>query len=357
MPFDNHLLQPDVATARERVNRRWVAGWLFAVCAMLLVMIVLGGATRLTGSGLSIMEWAPLSGALPPWSNAEWERLFALYRTIPQYSLEHEGFGLAGFKQIFWLEWTHRLWGRLIGVVFIVPLIVFGLRGMIRRGLWLRLLGLFVLGGLQGAVGWFMVASGFAADSSAVSAYRLVIHLALALTLYAAILWTAMGVLRPAAARVAGRKPFRVLLGASLVLIPLTIVAGGLVAGLHAGLIYNSFPLMGGGIVPPDYAAMHPFLRNLGENVAAVQFDHRLLATATALVVLGAVLAGLRASLPRAVRLGAAAMGLAVLVQYSLGVATLLNVVPVGLATAHQAVAVLLLTAALVTLHLDRRTA
>jgi cytochrome c oxidase assembly protein subunit 15 len=324
---------------------------------MLLVMIVLGGATRLTGSGLSIMEWAPLSGALPPWSNAEWERLFTLYRNIPQYSLMHEGFGLAGFKHIFWLEWTHRLWGRLIGLVFIVPLIVFGFRGMIGRGLWLRLFGLFVLGGLQGAVGWFMVASGFAADSTAVSAYRLVIHLALALTLYAAILWTALGVLRPATGRTASNKPFRALLGASIVLIPLTIVAGGLVAGLHAGLIYNSFPFMGGGIVPPDYAALHPFLRNMGENVAAVQFDHRLLATVTALMVLAAVLTGLRAGLPHPVRWAVAAMGLAVLVQYSLGVATLLNVVPVGLATAHQAVAVLLLTAALVTLHLDRRSA
>ncbi len=179
MPFDLDTSARRIETSRDVSDRRLVAGWLFAVCAMLWVMIVLGGATRLTGSGLSIMEWAPLSGVLPPWSDAEWTRLFALYQQIPQYKLINDGFGLEGFKHIFWLEWTHRLWGRLIGVAFLVPLVVFGVRGAIRRGLWLRLAGFFVLGGLQGAVGWFMVASGFAADSTAVSAYRLVAHLEL----------------------------------------------------------------------------------------------------------------------------------------------------------------------------------
>ncbi len=357
MPFDTDISPSPVESARDRLNRRLVAFWLFAVCGMTLVMIVLGGATRLTGSGLSIMEWAPLSGALPPWSEAEWQRLFALYQQIPQYQLVNDGFGLAGFKHIFWLEWTHRLWGRLIGVVFLVPLVVLGLRGAIRRGLWLRLLGFFVLGGLQGAVGWFMVASGFAADSTAVSAYRLVAHLVLALTLYGAILWTALGVLRPGGRRPAASPAFRWLCTACAVLLPATIMAGGFVAGLHAGLIYNSFPAMGDGLVPPDYASLHPFLRNLTENVAAVQFDHRLLATVTTLTVLVTVLAGIRSGLPRRLRLAVSAMGALVAAQYALGVATLLNVVPVGLATAHQAVAVLLLTAVLVTIHLDRRLA
>ncbi len=356
MPFDLDIGQRRLETPRDRMDRLLVAAWLFAVCGMTLVMIVLGGATRLTGSGLSIMEWAPLSGALPPWSEAEWQRLYALYQQIPQYHLMNEGFGLAGFKHIFWLEWTHRLWGRLIGLVFLVPLIVLGLRGAIKRGLWLRLLGFFVLGGLQGAVGWFMVASGFAADSIAVSAYRLVAHLVLALALYVAILWTALSVFRPGAARLATSPAFRRLGGLCAVLLPLTIVAGGFVAGLHAGLIYNSFPLMGDGLVPVDYAAMHPFLRNLTGNVAAVQFDHRLLATATALAVLATVVAGTRGVLPRVVRQAALAMGALVLLQYALGVETLLNVVPVDLAVAHQAVAVLLLTALTVTLHLDRRS-
>jgi cytochrome c oxidase assembly protein subunit 15 len=357
MPFDLDTTPIRIETPRQRQDRHLVAVWLFVICGMLLVMIVLGGATRLTGSGLSIMEWAPIMGALPPLSKSEWERLFHLYQAIPQYALVNHGFGLAGFKHIFWLEWSHRLWGRLIGLAFAGPLVVFLLRRSVRRGLWLRL-GLFlVLGGLQGAVGWFMVASGFAEDSVAVSAYRLVAHLALALVLYAAILWTALGVLRPGPRRLATAPGFRALLTASCVAVGLTIVAGGFVAGLHAGLIYNSFPWMGGGLLPPDYAVMRPFVRNLTENLAAVQFDHRALATATALLVLAALWIGLQSPLPRAVRRAAMVTGAAILVQYGLGVSTLLWAVPVGLAVAHQATAILLLTAALVTLHLDRRTA
>ena len=355
MPFDLDSPLHRIQTPRDARDRRLVAGWLFAVCAMLWVMIVLGGATRLTGSGLSIMEWAPLSGILPPWSDAEWRRLFALYQQIPQYSLVNEGFGLAGFKHIVWLEWTHRLWGRLIGVVFLVPLIILGIRGAISRGLWLRLAGLFVLGGLQGAVGWFMVMSGFAAGSTAVSAYRLVAHLALALLLYIAILWTALDVLRPARSTMGGSPGLRRLLVVAGVLLPLTILAGGFVAGLHAGLIYNSFPWMGEGFVPQDYAALHPFARNLTENAAAVQFDHRVLATLTALAVVASAAVGMRRGQPRAVRLAALGMGVAVVAQYCLGVATLLWVVPVGLATAHQAVAILLLTATVTTIHASRR--
>ena len=356
MPFDLDSPHHRLETNRDARNRRLVAWWLFVVCAMLWVMIVLGGATRLTGSGLSIMEWAPLSGALPPTSEAEWKRLFALYQQIPQYALVNQGFGLDGFKHIFWLEWTHRLWGRLIGVVFLVPLILLTLRGAIRRGLWLRLAGLFVLGGLQGAVGWFMVASGFAADSTAVSAYRLVAHLALALLLYTAILWTALSVLRPGGPAIRRDKGLGWLLTGAAVLLPLTIVAGGFVAGLHAGLVYNTFPWMGDGLIPPDYAALQPFARNLTENIAAVQFDHRLLATCTAIVVAAAAWVGTRASQPRGVRLAALCMGFAVAAQYCLGVATLLWVVPVALATAHQGVAILLLTATVVTIHLRRRT-
>jgi cytochrome c oxidase assembly protein subunit 15 len=357
MPFDLDTTRNQTETPRQAQNRHWVAGWLFVICGMLLVMIVLGGATRLTGSGLSIMEWDPIMGVLPPLSDAEWARLFKLYQAIPQYALINQGFGLAGFKHIFWLEWTHRLWGRLIGLAFAVPLVVFMVRGAIRRGLWLRLGAFLVLGGLQGAVGWFMVASGFAADSTAVSAYRLVMHLALALALYAAILWTGLSVLRPGPRRLATGPAFRTLLSASCVLVGLTIVAGGFVAGLHAGLLYNTFPLMGDGLVPPDYAVMHPFLRNLTENLAAVQFDHRVLATTTAALVLATVWTGLRAPLPRPLRRVVGVMVVAVLVQYTLGVLTLLWVVPVDLAVAHQATAVLLLTAALVALHLDRRSA
>src|SRR5271168_2797186 len=199
MPFDVHDF-PDATRmdrAATRQSRRLVAIWLFTVAAMIMAMIVLGGATRLTGSGLSIMEWAPLRGVLPPTSDAEWHRLFALYQKIPQYALVNEGFGLAGFKHIFWLEWTHRLWGRLIGVVFLLPMLFLWGTARIERRLVPRLGLLFVLGGLQGAVGWFMVASGFQPDTTAVSPYRLVVHLALALALYVALVWTGLTVLRP----------------------------------------------------------------------------------------------------------------------------------------------------------------
>ena len=334
--------------AATRRNRRIVAIWLFTVAAMIMVMVVLGGATRLTGSGLSIMEWAPLMGALPPWSEAEWQRLFALYQQIPQYDLVNDGFGLDGFKHIFWLEWTHRLWGRLIGVVFLVPLIWLGTTGRIERRLLPLLALLFVLGGLQGAVGWFMVASGFMPDSTAVSPYRLVIHLALALTLYAAMIWSGLSLLRPVSRRMPVPLAPRILAWVCLALVILTIAAGGFVAGLHAGLTYNTFPLMDGQLVPPGYAALHPILRNLTENIPAVQFNHRVLATLTLILVSVVAALGPLAGLTKTL---SAWLVAAVAGQYLLGVATLLWAVPVSLATLHQAGAVVLLTAVLIVLH------
>ena len=367
MPFDNVARGGGPVASPVRRGQRPVAVWLFAVCAMILVMVALGGATRLTGSGLSIMEWAPLRGALPPLSEAEWQRLYALYQQIPQYELVNKGFGLEGFKGIFWLEWLHRFWGRLIGVAFLVPLVWFSLRGHIGRRLLPRLALFFVLGGLQGAIGWFMVASGFAPDSTAVSPYRLVVHLGLALVLYAAVLWTALDLWRQGARRPAPASPssaplgphrmLRPMLRATCALVGLTILAGGFVAGLKAGLTYNTFPLMDGRLVPEGYAAVQPWWRNLTENVAAVQFNHRLFATLTAGFALATAAVGLRAGATRPVRLALLALGAAVAVQYALGVATLLLVVPVGLGTAHQTGAVLVLTAALVALHLQRGAA
>ena len=350
MPFDVHDF-PEVSRmdrAATRQNRRIVAIWLFTVGAMIVAMVILGGLTRLTGSGLSIMEWAPFRGVFPPTSDADWHRLFALYQKIPQYALTHEGFGLAGFKHIFWLEWTHRLWGRLIGLAFLLPMLWLWATARIERRLLPRLALLFVLGGLQGAVGWFMVASGFLPDSTSVSPYRLVIHLALALTLYAAIVWTALSSLHPARRRPAVPPPLRGLAFVCLASVGLTIVAGGFTAGLHAGLTYNTFPLMNGRLVPDGYASLHPFIRNLTENIAAVQFDHRLLATTTLVLVSILAVFGWRASLPRPLMICLAA---AVACQYALGVATLLLVVPVPVAALHQTGAVLLLTVMLIVVH------
>lgn len=350
MPFDVHDFPAAsrMDRAATRHSRRIVAAWLFTVAAMILVMIVLGGATRLTGSGLSIMEWAPLMGTLPPSSQAEWHRLYALYQKIPQYTLINDGFGLEGFKHIFWLEWTHRLWGRLIGVVFLVPMLWLWVKGRIERRLIPRLGLLFLLGGLQGAVGWFMVASGFQADATAVSPYRLVIHLSLALALYAAIVWTGLSTLYPVRDRPQVSRPLRGFAIVCLALVCLTILAGGFTAGLHAGLTYNTFPLMDGHLVPYGYARLDPFVLNLTENIAAVQFDHRLLATVTLIMVTSLAVIGWRTVLPRPI---AVALAVVVAVQYVLGVTTLLLVVPVSVATLHQAGAVLLLTAVLVAVH------
>lgn len=359
MPFDvrDFPHAPPEDRAAGRSSRRLVAIWLFCICFMILGMVVLGGATRLSGSGLSIMEWAPFRGTLPPFSEAEWQRLFALYQQIPQYQLVNQGFGIDGFKHIFWLEYVHRLWGRLIGLAFIGPLLWLWATQRIERRLRPRLALLFVLGGAQGGIGWFMVASGFLPDSTAVSPYRLVVHLALALILYAAILWTGLTVLRAHPARAARRGILGTLVGAVAVLVGLTIVAGGFVAGTHAGFDYNTFPLMDGRLVPSSYAALDPFWRNLVENIAAVQFDHRLLATLTGLAAAAALAVGFARPAPRAVRLSLLALTGVGALQYALGVATLLAVVPVGLATAHQGVAVLVLTAALVALHRLRHAA
>lgn len=350
MPFD--LRAPALP---QTTRQRAIALWLFALAGMILVMVSLGGATRLTGSGLSIMEWDPIMGALPPLSDAEWQRLFALYQQIPQYTLLHDGFGLDGFKQIFWLEWAHRFWGRLMGLVLVGPLLWFGVRRQMPRWLWMRLALLFVLGGLQGGVGWFMVASGFEADSTAVSPYRLVMHLTLALSLYAAVLWTALGVWRegrPASfATPALRRLSLVLIG----LVAITIIAGGFVAGLKAGLTYNTFPLMDGHLIPQCWASLLPWWRNVFENVAAVQFDHRLLATTTAGVAIATVIYGLSQRPEPRLRWALGFVALTVCVQYALGVATLLYVVPISLATLHQASAMLLLTACLVLRHMVRR--
>jgi len=351
MPFDARSFPGPADESRAGAGRRPVAIWLLAVAAMILVMIALGGATRLTGSGLSIMEWAPLSGALPPTSQAEWQRLYDLYRTIPQYQLVNAGFGLDGFKQIFWLEWVHRLWGRLIGLAFIVPLIWFWVRGLLPAGLGRRLVMLFVLGGLQGAVGWFMVASGFEADRTAVSPYRLVIHLALAFALLAAVLWTAFGVLRPLPDPVPGGRGVRRAVLGTLALAGITMLAGGFVAGLRAGLTYNTFPLMDGSIVPAGYASLSPWWLNAFENIGAVQFNHRLLATLTLLGGLAVAVLARGAEAAGGARGAAWLFAGAVLVQYALGIATLLLVVPVPLGTLHQTVAALVLSAGLFALH------
>jgi len=353
MPFDTPTAP---AATLTRLRPRLVAYWLLSVAGLVWIMVAIGGATRLTGSGLSIMEWAPLSGTLPPLSEAEWQRLFDLYRTVPQYALVNAGFGMEGFKQIFWLEWLHRFWGRLIGLAYLLPFLWLWWRGAIPRALLPRLWLLFALGGLQGAIGWFMVASGFQADRTAVSPYRLVLHLSMAFVLFGLLLWTALGLLRPApealpAAEEAKRGKVRRQVQWAFWLAAATMLAGGFVAGTRAGFTFNTFPLMDGQLVPAGYLDLAPAWLNLTENLAAVQFNHRLLATLTGLAALGVGVAAWRHLSPGFARNAALVMAGVVLGQYALGVLTLLYVVPVSLGTLHQTVAVGVLAAGLCAWH------
>ncbi len=334
-----------------------VAIWLLICSAMIFAMAVIGAVTRLTESGLSIMEWAPLSGALPPLSEAEWQRLFALYQQIPEYQEINPGMSLDEFREIFWLEYIHRLWGRMIGVVFLLPLVWFWLRRRLRPGLSRHLWGIFALGALQGLMGWYMVASGFA-ERTDVSQYRLVAHLLLACAIYVYTLAIALRLLAPVGASGGAGRFAKLRLGliALTALLIVTIASGGFVAGLNAGLIYNSFPLMDGQLMPADYGALRPWSANLFENHAAVQFNHRVLAIATLAGALALWAASLNTPITAPARRAMALLALVAALQVALGISALLLVVPVWLGALHQAGALTLLTVAICALHGLRRT-
>ncbi len=312
-------------------------------------MVLLGGVTRLRHAGLSIVEWQPLTGILPPLSAPAWEDAFAQYQRYPEYQKLNRGMTLGEFKSIFWLEYLHRLWGRLIGIAFLVPCLYFMLRRRIGRALIPRLAMLFALGGLQGALGWYMVKSGLV-DRPDVSQYRLSAHLGLAALIYGYMFWVALGLLRPRIAAHGSRSLSRAGLGV-LCLVYVTLLSGGFVAGLDAGFAYNTFPLMQGQWIPEGLWHMQPFYRNLFENLITVQFIHRVLALASLLAVGLLWLAARRSALPAPARrasnwlLGAAAL------QITLGISTLIFVVPLPLALAHQAGALLLLTITVWTFH------
>jgi heme a synthase len=346
---------PQSDAAREERRLGPVAAWLFACCALIFSMVVVGGITRLTLSGLSITEWKPVIGAIPPLSAADWAAEFAKYKQIPEYQAIHSAMTLREFKGIFYWEYFHRLLGRLIGVAFAVPFLWFLVQRRLPRRLAPALAGILLLGCAQGALGWYMVESGLAGRIE-VSQYRLVAHLALALAIYAAILWTALGIVRSSEA--SGASPgWRRAAEAVLALVALTIAAGGFVAGTRAGLIYNTFPLMDGRLVPVGYSQLHPSYLNWFENVTAVQFDHRVLAVTVAASVLLMWVAGLRARLPNPARTALHMLLLAAALQVALGISTLILVVPIPLAAAHQASAVLLLSAAIYFRHTLRAAA
>jgi cytochrome c oxidase assembly protein subunit 15 len=320
---------------------RGVAIWLFAVAALVLAMVVVGGATRLTDSGLSITQWKPVTGVLPPLNAADWQAEFARYRDIPQYRLINPHMSLEQFKTIYWWEWSHRFLGRLAGAAFGLPLIWFAVRREIPQRLLWRLGGLFVLGGLQGVVGWWMVASGLA-DRVSVAPERLMVHLGLAFALLGALVWTALdawaGWARQTLPSSWGARALG-LLG----LIYLQILLGALVAGNDAGLVYNDWPLMGGKLVPADYSA-GGLWATLAHSQGAVQLHHRLVAYLLLIVALAIGVSAWRARyLAQESKFLAVGVALLVVVQAGLGIATLMTRVPIGLGMAHQLTAALLL--------------
>ena len=334
------------AQTRER-DPRAVAAWLLACCALLFAMVVVGGVTRLTHSGLSITEWQPIVGTLPPLTDAQWAETFAKYQATPEYSQVNRGMTLDAFKSIFWWEYCHRLLGRSIGVAFLLPLLGFIARRRIPAGLAPKLVGIFALGALQGAMGWYMVQSGLV-DDPRVSQLRLTAHLGLAFIIFAAMLWTALSLLRGPAREGSGAAPLRRFAYALTALIFVMVLSGGLVAGIRAGFAYNTFPLMNGHWVPAEIMLIEPWYLNLFNNMATVQFDHRAIAWVLALAV-PLLWWRVRASpdAPARARSGANLLLGLIALQVTLGVCTLILVVPLPLAAAHQAGALLLFAAAL----------
>ncbi len=331
-------------------DHRSVALWLFIVCGLIFIMVVLGGVTRLTESGLSMTDWRPVTGWLPPLDSAAWQAEFAKYQASPEFQKVNSSMSLEGFRTIFWFEYSHRLLGRIIGVAFFVPFVWFLARGRLSGTLTARLAVIFVLGGFQGAVGWFMVASGLV-DRPYVSQYRLAGHLGLAVLIYALILLLALSLVMRPVYGIAEAAIDRLRGGAWWLvgLIGLTMLSGAFVAGLDAGHAYNTFPLMDGRLVPEGYLADRPWWANPFENIAAVQFDHRVLAVVTlaAVLVFAFWAQRFRLSLGSFAVIGT--LTAMALIQVGLGVATLLLFVPVWLGALHQAGAMVLLTLALLT--------
>ncbi len=326
---------------------RAVRWWLASIATLIALMVLVGGATRLTESGLSIVEWKPVTGALPPLSEAQWSAAFEAYKLIPQYQKMNAGMSLAEFKTIFWWEWSHRLLGRFIGIAYLLPFLWFMWRGALRADLRRRLWLIFGLGALQGAVGWWMVASGLS-ERVEVSQYRLATHLVLALLIFAAIVWTLRRLIERPAAVVPARLR---LIGAILVLLTFVqLYLGALVAGLRAGLVFNTWPEIDGAFIPSAAGLWFeaPWWRNLFDNTLTVQFEHRMTAYALFVLALFHALDALRSRAGRAAVSGAWWLFAAVTLQATLGILTLLNQVPITLALAHQAVAIVVLTLAVV---------
>ncbi len=334
-------------------KNRVVANWLLVCCGLVFAMVVLGGVTRLTGSGLSMVEWRPIMGAIPPLSAEEWQEKFEIYQLTPEFRKVNAGFDVSDFKSIFWLEYLHRLLGRLIGLVFALPLLFFAVTGYIPRRHWPKYLAMLVLGGGQALIGKIMVASG-QVDAPQVSHYRLTAHLAAAFLVYAFMFWTAMSLIFPAARDAVKHTLYRKTVGI-FALVSIMIISGGFVAGLKAGKIYNTFPKMGDEWLPQGLLALEPAWRNLFDNMVTVQFNHRWLAAFTFASIVAYWFSARKMSLPKRARPAVNALLHTASLQVILGISALLLAVPVALGAAHQAVGMLLFTVMLYLTHALRR--
>ena len=343
----------------NNTEQKSIAIWLLVCCAAIFAMIILGGVTRLTGSGLSMVQWEPIMGVLPPLSQAAWEETFLLYQQFPEYQLKNFAMSLGEFKSIFWFEYGHRLLGRSIGIIFLLPFLFFLVKGQINRALTPKLIAMFVLGGLQGLMGWYMVKSGLVNDPH-VSQYRLTAHLALAIVIYAYMFWVALDLLYPNvddSVKNANRKLGQLSLIITVIIF-ITALSGGFVAGTRAGFAFNTFPLMDGRLIPVGLFELSPAWRNFFENIVTVQFDHRVLATLLFLLIPAFWQVARQSQQESHITTGLHLLLAALALQLTLGITTLLLIVPVALAAAHQAGAIILLTASLFVSHqLRGRTA
>ncbi|WP_192248358.1 COX15/CtaA family protein [Mesorhizobium silamurunense] len=331
---------PSAARDRDLHNRALVRGWLYFVLLVLLALVLVGGATRLTHSGLSITEWQPIHGVIPPLNDAEWQEEFQRYQQIPQYTELNKGMSIEAFKSIFWWEWVHRILARCVGVVLALPLLFFWATRRIERGLGPKLVGILLLVGLQGAIGWWMVASGLV-DRVSVSQYRLATHLTIAAMIFTATMVVARG-LAPHSEPAADRSTQR-LAGFIVLLALIQIYLGGLVAGLHAGLSYNTWPLMDGKVIPADLLLLKPAWLNFFENPKTVQFVHRLGAYTLFVVALWHMVAPWRRQPGTTHTRRATLLFLLVLAQALIGIGTLLMQVPLHMALTHQGFALIVL--------------
>jgi cytochrome c oxidase assembly protein subunit 15 len=324
-----------------------VAKWLFICCAMVFFMVILGGVTRLTGSGLSMVDWRPILGIIPPITAEDWQITFGMYQQSPEFLVKNFTMDVNSFKQIFWLEYLHRLLGRLIGMVFFFPFVYFFAKGYIKKNEFPKYLLMLILGGMQGVLGWYMVKSGLV-DNPAVSQYRLTAHLSSAFLIYSFMFWVALTLIYPIKNTPNNWSTKTIAL---TVLIIITIVSGGFVAGLKAGKIYNTYPMMGDYWLPPTIFALKPTWINFFENIVTVQLSHRILTLVTFISITLYWFKARKLELPIRLKKAVNALMHTTVLQFVLGISTLLLLVPTALAAAHQATAMILLTVSLYLCH------